>query len=247
VEWSNELRNRVLEPGILEAVRIIDDEARGGIDLNQRLTRGFFKCGFNDRLLNDLGIQHLHLGSRSPTSCGQAIGTKELLFVIVQPQRLLFVDVLDHCAFREGDFLAIVNANWPEILASCRRDLFGSNNEIPTPAERAAARESGVTVLTASDQEVFAPPGGGIATDGTSLQALDQAAVFLHRIRNYYNWIATTADCIAEQLREQAGINVSTFNLTVRLRDSEIVFEDSNSNIVVYPEREEMAVRVRES
>src|ERR1700690_88693 len=62
VHWSNELTQRSLEASVRYDIGGIEKEFENGVDLNPRLTRNFFKAGFNDFLFNHFKLQHIHLG-----------------------------------------------------------------------------------------------------------------------------------------------------------------------------------------
>lgn len=238
---------RTLEPTIVNVLRTIEKESQIGLDLNRRLTTRYKKAKFSDALLNDLGVQHLHLGPPEGANDGQVTRTKELLFLIVRPIRLYFLDVRDHDAFNESDFLQLVCSNWPAILADCRRGLRSGTEPPPTPQERADARKRGLSICTNIDGKVLGPPGGGVTTAGTSIRAIDEAAEFLRVVRDYYDWVAANADCIADQVRELTGLKVFALDLRICCEDEEVVFEDRALNVVIYPKRQSMRVRIGDS
>jgi len=64
VHWSNELRAREpsLAPDARSALATIEQESRKGEDLNRRYSKSLKKLQYNDLMLNDWGIHHLHLG-----------------------------------------------------------------------------------------------------------------------------------------------------------------------------------------
>jgi len=245
VLWSRELQMRTLESSIADALRTIEEESRVGQELNRRLTRSYKSAEFNDHFLNDLGIQHLHLGPPESAHNGQVTGTKELLFVVVRPEHLYFLDVRDHDAFTKSDFLQILSSNWPTILDSCRRSGLYCGSELPpTPEERAHARKRGVSIYTNMDDHVLGPPGGGVTTAGTSTRAVDDAAEFLRLVHDYYNWVVMNGDCIADQVCELTGAKISALDLRIRCEDDEVVFEDTALNALIYPKQQTLRILV---
>ena len=59
---SRELQARTLDSAIQHSVAAIRSEFEQGADVTHRLTRQFYKAGFNDFLFNTFGIHHIHLG-----------------------------------------------------------------------------------------------------------------------------------------------------------------------------------------
>jgi len=99
--------------------RIAATSASGG-DLNPYQSDTLRRPAFPDRLLNDWGIHHLHLGE--PNGSGYFVTRRpELLYVLVGSDHLHFIDVQDHGAsFADKELLEIVHQNWPEAIASYR-------------------------------------------------------------------------------------------------------------------------------
>ena len=124
---SRHLSERALDISTEKRLALVRSEVQQGAELSGRLTRQFFKTGFNDFLFNNFGIQHLHLGisgeGRDATKRhSMAAGTEDLLFVIVLDAEVHFIDVVDHSAFSSPakikSLIQIVSRERPELLAA---------------------------------------------------------------------------------------------------------------------------------
>jgi hypothetical protein len=233
VDWSKQLRARHLAPELLEGVQAIETESIAGIDLNPRLTRRFFKAKFSDRLFNDLRVQHLHLGKRDATTNGLIEGTSDLLYVLVQPQRLLFLDVLEHSAISSADFLEYLRSNWP--------DLAGPPSPY-SPQDRAEARAAGLTLVSSKNGQFWISEEGGIATDGTSARVIDQADRLLDRVDACHRWIVENSEVIAQRVQSHTGVAPSSLALSLQYDGKKLAFEDANLGVIVFPEIETVLV-----
>jgi hypothetical protein len=243
VVWSNELRRRSLPPHVASAVDDIEAEATSGKDLNRRLTRKFFKSGFNDHLLNDLNLHHFHLGPAGVGNKGQVGSTSELLFCFVSEETLYFVDVLDHEAIERADFLRIIEENWPKLLGrSVLPGLRGSSRGCPTPEERAVARKAGLTVISSYGGRAMLPPGGGIATDGTSTAVVDRALFFLKDVRHFYDWIVENSEGLIREVESNWGIVLNRLDLRVHFDGQTILFVDEKTQVRFDPANGVIAV-----
>jgi hypothetical protein len=234
---SKELAARTLPTEAAAAVSVIQRESETGIDLNPRLSRQYFRGGFNDALLNDLNIQHFHLGDRGSGPNGMVGGSSELLFVIVTDDTLFFVDLLDHSAFSSEDFLERMATNWPNLLRVAH-GLKGSGESSLTPQERASLRAAGVTVFVERDGMVLPPPGGGTTTSGTSVKAVDRAMNVLRRVRDLHARLVAAADEVASSLNSAAGRALSHLDIDVRRHDESdaFCFELRGAGILILPD-----------
>jgi hypothetical protein len=237
VRRSHELLHRKLSAQVEHAVDEIERESRAAEDLNRRVSKFFVKAKFNDHLFNDLKVHHFHLG---PVVKGspKAGRTGDLLFAVVLADEILFLDVLDHIAIRNADFLSIMQNNWPQLLAlSVINGVHGSPDpeSTVTPQDRAACRAGGVTVLTTVGGKVMLPPGGGIATDGTSTRVVDRAIGMLRTVRDYYNVIVANAEGLADEISKHVGFTPLYLDLHAQRDDGEIRFYEANAKFWIYP------------
>lgn len=119
---SRELQQRALDSETRAALATIRLEFEEGEDVTQRLTRRFYRAGFNDFVFNAFGIQHIHLGA---SGAGQDAtkrhvmsgGGPELLFVLVGQEEVCFLDVLGHEVF---DSPQLTKSLLQIALANCR-------------------------------------------------------------------------------------------------------------------------------
>ena len=96
------------------------------------------KLSYNDRMLNDWGVHHLHLGDHIQRN-GFIDRTKALLFCRFEQDDAYFVDILSHDYFFEQNLGVIMHENWPDMLR--RHRLNGIKGAPITNAEISALRE----------------------------------------------------------------------------------------------------------
>ncbi len=96
VLWSRVLRGRSLAPPALAALQAIEKASLDGGDLTGWQSANVRKKPmYDDRLLIDWGVHHLHL-SINQSGTARDGGAEELVFVYVTADRLLFIDVKPH-------------------------------------------------------------------------------------------------------------------------------------------------------
>ncbi|WP_437741862.1 hypothetical protein WMF39_40725 [Sorangium sp. So ce1504] len=237
VKRSRELNARDLTTDQVTALQTIEAESLGGLNLNHRLTRKFWNADFDDLLLNDWSIQHLHLGPPGGGPKGLSGGMKELLFVMVRPDELYFIDLLDHDAFAEQQLVEIVHANWPELLNPYRIRATLHFGPQPTPEERKEARKAGLTMfLQMKDGTNYRAPGGGQATSRDSIRAVEQADAFRTEVVCFHGYCSKHVDEIARHFRATTSREPSRFRLFVDLGNPQrirLMLRDQSSGILL--------------
>jgi hypothetical protein len=137
-----------------------------------------------DGLYNDYGVVHFHLGVGSETT-GYINRTNELLFAVIDSSSVHEIGIYVHGDWWELDILEAIDANWPSLLD--RVTLHGLDVAISprTREEVKALRKAKVVpFFRLNSGRIIAPPGGGIASDGTSIEAVRSADSWAKVLRN---------------------------------------------------------------
>ena len=159
-------------PEYVSALAEIERKIESGKNLNPYLSRKLPNLSANDELLNDWGIQHLHLGSSVITkkkNKGFIKGTPDLLFVYFDEQSAYFIVIGDHDSFGDEELLQILHDNWPEVLEKSRNPNIKS--VIPddlTSKQRDQLRRAGYNMgaNVMRDGTAYVMVGGGIMSSG---------------------------------------------------------------------------------
>jgi hypothetical protein len=173
--WSVELRARAsrLPATYATAVATIERLSESGGDLNPYQSRDLAHRPWKaDPQLLEWGITHLHLGlAPDPKHAGLIAGTPDLLFVVVRPDTLYFVEVLPHDSLSDQSVFDVANRNWPYLSEhAVFSDAVGLEHKA-TSQERHRLRSAGINVLTmGANGRVYGPVGDGRTTSGAPLQ-----------------------------------------------------------------------------
>lgn len=130
---------------------------------------------FYDGLLNEWGIQHFHWDDGTDTSKPRS---SQMLFAIVNPNDVYFIDVLAHGHWSKQDLVERVHLNWPSLLKhrELRRQDKVPGSERLTDEQVSALRRKGYsTVYTARDGTAYLPPGGGQVSAGIGVDVVTAA------------------------------------------------------------------------
>lgn len=137
--------------------------------------RKSFKNGrnpYNDALLNDWGIHHLHLSLEKDKS-GFIKRTKDLLFCFIDCECAYFIDIQPHGgSWANKKLLEIMDNNWCELLECHRvKDAIPTSNY--SSDEILKLRKINInTVVTLDNGKSFISIGGGSSMDGTPTKAV---------------------------------------------------------------------------
>jgi len=215
-----------------QGLKILLREARTGEDLFSHLSRRILNLDFDDKLLNDWGIHHFHLGLELDpqySKHGLLKGTREVLFARVTSSAFYAIDVMGH-KWTEKRLLEILHANWPQTIARYKlRDISGTKHQVEAD-ELSQFRRAGVqAVLELADGTVYAPIGGGYATSGRSVEVVRNCDYLKALLTDLEAQFIGRADVYATLAREKGAAIGSTLRLRLRIEGSKIFADDELS------------------
>jgi hypothetical protein len=145
-------------------------EMQAGRDMRPRLSRSLKDRDFDDKMLNDWGIHHLHLGIAVEAD-GFVARTPDVLFVMIRPDDAYLLDVRGHRSWTDADLVEIVHGHWPLTLEPFR--LTGITGFDLTTRQRRNLRARNANAgVTMKDDTVYAGIGGGLAASAMNIEAV---------------------------------------------------------------------------
>ncbi|HYD51134.1 MAG TPA: hypothetical protein VEA99_00855, partial [Gemmatimonadaceae bacterium] len=184
---SRELSARRLSLMERRGLKAVERLSESGGNLNPFLSKRIKDLEYNDLLLNDWGIHHMHLDVDSPGKGGFVHRSGPLLFARVEADDLYLIDVLGHeprTNFANDSLLRTLHANWPQILEPRRLVGVRVPTDLFTPDERLTLRRKRLSVADAIGDAVFLPLGGGSVSSGLSLEVRIRADRLLNAARS---------------------------------------------------------------
>ena len=205
----------VCPPKYSSVLAEIERRISWGENINPYLSRKLPDLRVNDDLLNDWGIQHLHLGRSVITTetknKGRMTGTKDLLYVYFTEQSACFIVIGDHHTFAKQKLLHILHDNWPELLKQYEEPSIKSVIPDDLTSEhrrelRKAGYNMGVDIMP--DGTAYVMIGGGRTWSGDNSIDVDQT----NHLHNWaYHQTNNLTGCISEiitQLRTTRGLEI---------------------------------------
>ncbi|MBB3139856.1 hypothetical protein [Halomonas organivorans] len=199
----------------------LDVAFESGLDLHPWHSKLRENTKFEDGMLNDFGVAHFHLGQELEAS-GYIERTKELLFCVVTQSEVYEIGIYDHGEWFELDILDIVDREWPELLDSVTVKAMTVTNPVRSREDIQALRMANVnTARQLSSGRIVMPPGGGMAMDGTSTDAVMAAQRLSRLLKNGEKQIVRD---ITDSI-ERGKIKRKDYTVVLTMSDHEIYAE----------------------
>jgi hypothetical protein len=189
------------------------------LDYQSRLLK---KVNYDDGLLMDWGVQHLHLGA-SMDNDGFIQRTGDLLFVRFVDGIAYIIGIFEHQQWATLEILETIHTNWPHSIKGFL--IKGVTAISPCPDENSIGkfRKIGLnSVIKLQDGSLYVGPGGGITSAGTPLKSTRDTTHLRIVFKNAYNYISMNFDSICEDLQIENNQNKITIGL--RLENGKLVY-----------------------
>ena len=230
VHRSREVAARTLTDSQRRALGAIEARALVGKPLQPYQSTRIESADYNDLLLNDWGVHHLHLGlGRHPTKPWFAARTRDLLFALVRPDNFYMIDVLPHGEWVNEALVDIMHTNWPEAIAD--RVCPGVTDVDPLSRDsRARLRKVHAnTLIAASDGTAYHL--GGLVSSGLALEVVMASDKVAQRAVDEEKLCRENADAIVAHLTEKLGRAPQELRLRRKLHEGAFFIMEELSNI----------------
>lgn len=155
-----------------KGLNLVKQKFEKGENLIPHLSKQLTDLDYNDSLLNDWGIYHIHLGENLETNgSGFIQRTGSVLFVRIDKDKAYFINVLPHGSWTKQQMVKVIHDNWPKSIESYLfKDIIGLSH-VPTDDDIKIMRKYGVnSAVEIEPGVVYAPIGGGMTTAKTSIE-----------------------------------------------------------------------------
>lgn len=162
-------------PDLVVGLTEVERKISAGEDLSPHLSKLLRNPTFNDPLLNDWGIHHVHLGT-TLDSDDFVNRTGPVLFARFDGTNAYLIDVLPHGSWSLQRLVKELHDNWPASINRYR--LNGVIGLATTVSDKdvAVLRKGNVNAMVdLGGGIVYAPIGGGYSTSGISTDVVIQS------------------------------------------------------------------------
>jgi hypothetical protein len=213
-----------LLPGLAEVERKIV----AGDDLSPHLSRFLRSPSFNDPLLNDWGIHHIHLGTVVEDD-GFISRTCPVLFARFDNAAAYLIDVLPHGSWALQSMVKTLHDNWPDSIKHFRLKGVISLERSLADGDIARLRKANVnTMVQLGEGIVYAPIGGGFATSSLSTDVVVRSNHCARRLRTMQQSVIDNIEAIATDARAKGIELPEKVQFGVEVKDDEIYAVEIN-------------------
>ena len=205
----------------VEGYKQVLREIEEGIDLTPRGSRKQTKeDAYNDPMLLDWNIYHLHLGNeviKSGKNKGLVQGHKEILFVFFENETAYIIGVFDHSSWTKQEVLEIIFENWPQLIDRWKIErAIGLSRDV-TDTERKSLRNEQINSPIKIGNNVYMGPGGGMTTSGSGTNEIEKVLIVLRAANKLKDYIKKNQKYIQRTVNvkvDQLNFDVSRFILS---------------------------------
>ncbi|EQA72822.1 hypothetical protein [Leptospira noguchii] len=212
----------------LNGLHELEENIRQGANINSHQSSQLLDVKKNDPLLNDWGIYHLHLGLNSERN-GFVQRTSPLLFAHFTYSTAFLIDVINHGNWSDNNLIETLQRNWPETIRHWEVKL--QDIEEISASERDKIRKAGGLLFTKINGKIFAPPGGGYTTSGTSINAVMESDKFKSHIRDIEKEIISNAKIYEKAIRQKLGVKIQSIKLKLKFQLGNLYAIEENYNL----------------
>ena len=203
-------------------LEIIKKKIRNGEDLRPHLSRRIQNLDYNDPLLNDWGIHHLHLGTTLDAS-GFITRTGPVLFARFDNERAFLINVMEHANWSKQEFIRILHENWPDSIRSFRLDRIWKLTYVPSDTDIKDLRQAKIqTFVQLEEGIVYAPLGGGYDRSGRSSDARIQSNCWMKTLENWEKWVRDNYLLLVEQAKHEGVTFGSKLKFRLMINDPKV-------------------------
>lgn len=171
-----------------EGLEILKEKIESGKDIKSYLSKKISNLDYNDDLLNDWGIYHLHLGKKVEANGKFIERTGLLLFARFDEENAYFINIYGHDSWSKQEMVKIVHNNWAESIQLFKTP-FESTRRL-TDKEYASIRKShSIVFVEVEKNAVYAPIGMGYMSSGHSTEVIRQCDRNWNLLKEYESHI----------------------------------------------------------
>lgn len=171
-----------------------------GESIKSNLSKKIMNLEYNDDLLNDWGVYHLHLGT-SLDNEGFVERTGPLLLARFDNDRAYLINVMPHGSWTKKEIITTVHKNWPESIDHFKMKMSGLEKEITDEDRKSLRRLHTITVVEVGDGVIYGPLGGGYTTSGLNAEVVRVSDFCFNQLSLYEIWIKENISNLRKELK----------------------------------------------
>ncbi len=217
-------------------LELIKKKFENGESLLPHLSKQLINLDYNDPLLNDWKIYHLHLGTElEDNDSGFIKRTGPLLFARVDDDKVYFINVMTHAnSWTKQEMIKIIHVNWPESIESYRlNDVIGLAH-VPTDDDIKLMRKFGVnSSVEIEPGVVYIPIGGGLTSAKTSIEVSMVMIHYNRLIPKLQEYVEQNLQKIGEYVSKKANFAGSELSIKLIVQNGHYLAVEQNTGLPI--------------
>jgi hypothetical protein len=221
----------VVPPELQAGYNSVIEKLQTGFDVRPHLSRKLAEINFKDRLLNDWGILHFHLGTVL-NGDGFMARTGDLLFARIDSQDAYLLGVGTHAHFSDQLLVQTLVDNWPDDMARYEQPNILDVQFQATDEEIKILRRIGATapVRASNGKFYLGLGGGGMTFGGWPVEGAMRANQMAKVIRSLRWHTRDHLEAIATALGTAGHAVPKTLNFSLRKVGDVLVMSETSTN-----------------
>lgn len=200
-----------------EGLQLIEGKLRSGQDVFPHLSTRIKSLDYDDYMLNDWDIYHLHLGTSS-RSDGFIERTNELLLAWIDPNNAYLIGIYPPGCWTLQELLKIIHNNWPDSIGPYRMNGVIGMAYTFTDSQIGQLRRANLnTMYEVAPGVVYGQLGGGYTASGDSTEVVRRCIYYNRLVKSFEKSIEENEGTIIEEMRK-SGMDIPE-ELHFRLED----------------------------
>lgn len=195
-----------------KAVADILAKFKNGEDVNGHLSKSSAKPAETDALLADWKIHHLHISNHKTNATDTFYArTGPVMFAHVAHDAVYVIDIYPHGkgfpeTWTRQELLGILDKDWPHLLEPYRIKGITGLTFTPTDLDLKMLRGGKVNTTVHVGGSFIAPPGGGLASDGTPVVNVTRMDKTFKVIKQLETWVVSNSVRLKTEIASKSGI-----------------------------------------
>lgn len=235
---EDELGEDVTKESLRDGLKDIKRKIKNGESLAPYLSKKIKKDpDYDDNMLNDWGIHHLHLGStleETEKELEFIKRTDPLLFARFTEEEVFFIDLMGHNDWANQEIVEILHKNWPKSIKEYQLENIKINNYHSENQIKKFRKNGANTILKMEDGTVYAPLGGGYATTGLAIDVVQTCDYYKERLKQFEKDLKENIDTIVLRAEKKGEILDKELNFHLNLSKKKVFAIETSSRVKVY-------------
>jgi hypothetical protein len=219
-------------PDLSDALEKLKTKIVNGHDLTPHLSTRLTDLNYDDPMLNDWAIYHLHLGeTMRPDRFIERTG--KLLYATFDTDNFYFINVYDHDNWTKQAMIRILHDNWPQAIQHhLMTGVVGLTHSLTDEELKLARKHGVVSAIEIAPGIVYAPIGGGYTTARTSIRARRSANRIKKMIKDLESQTENKLDNVRQAAQER-GITLADFHFKLEVQNGILQAIEQTSRIAI--------------